>query len=190
MRHRTPIHFDETLLDRSLDPHHRDVLADDWPHYWRSGLLGIELLSRAVVLSAGQFDRLEDANRRIVATLVARTLEVLNRQYVRRLPAMSEFLRSILPIAYVAFDELWIQIDRSHWDRWTYDCQGFIDALKQTGMLVRGDELEGLHAHADEFVETRSGFARLRPRLNEANLDSDPVHQFLCAYDTCFPNLA
>lgn len=197
---RPPVTFDGSLFERRLDAVARGVLREDTSNLWSDDQHALPNLVRSAVLVPLRFDELDEDNRYIVFALVDHILEQLRRDYVRRVPKDDlpehRSLKVNYPVAYVASPELWEEIvtlarvqgsdGAPVLNRAAAVLGRFLREASGSGRLTKGDELELLLEHAEDYREDLARTLRRRPVLDEADLDSDDMHAFLCAFETCF----
>jgi hypothetical protein len=197
---RNPTPHDPNALNRELDPRARGLLRDDTPHYWKENIHALSNLSNSPVLHSEFFDALTDDNKKVVIARVEHVLDVLGQQrYLRKdPPPQAVNLRTFQfpSVIYVRTDGMWKEIlglvARAVAGGGTMtdperELSDYLDAGYETGDLVKGSYLDGCLKRGRDYSETPGVVRNNRqPILNVGKLDSDDVHAFLCAYETCF----
>jgi hypothetical protein len=172
-------------------------LRDDTPNYWKENLHALSNLSGSQVLRPWTFDELTEANKWVVIAHVAHILEVLNKRYVRRVPPPEMDLWQLRNrVLFVRNEEMWGKIlelakrpgagGATATDAAARDLLDYLDAGLSSGDLVEGSLLEKCLEHGRSYSEALEIACQRQPIFNVNNLDSDDVHAFLCAYETCF----
>jgi hypothetical protein len=196
---RPPVQPDRRALTRRLDRSAHGHLRADTPNYWNENVHALSSLAFARVLEPSVFDALAEVNKTIIIARVARLLEVLRSEYLRRTPPPSTkawhlHRRSAI---YVGSQQLWDRIERlaeapgvdggTATHEAARQLADLLDAARAAGELVFGDELEACLERGRAFVTDSRTAASLIPILDASNLDADDVHAYLCAFDTAFP---
>ncbi len=195
---RPPVQPDPRVFKRRLDRSARGLLRDDIPHYWKENVHALSNLASARVLELSVFDGLAEVNKRIIIARVARIVEILRSEYLRKIPPPGtkawHFHRS--STIYVHSQEIWDRIEHlaaapgvdggTATHEAARQLADLLDAGKVAGELVFGDELEACLEHGRAFLTDPRTAASLVPVLDLSNLDADDVHAFLCAFDTAF----
>lgn len=196
---RPPVQPDRRAFNRRLDRSAYGLLRADTPNFWNDHVHALSNLAFARVLEPSVFDALAEVNKKIIISRVARVLEALRSEYLRKTPppdtkAWHFHRRSAI---YVDSQQLWDKIERLAGapgvDGGTVTHEAarqladLLDAAVTAGQLVFGDELEACLERGRAFVTDPRTAASLVPILDVSNLDADDVHAYLCAFDTAFP---
>jgi hypothetical protein len=195
---RSPVPQDPNALRRDLDPRARGLLRYDTPNYWGEDVHALSNLSRSQVLRPRTFDELAEVNKRVAIAHIKHVLDVLNKSYLRRVPPPGMDLWQLQnhPVLFVRTEEMWGKIlelakrpgagGGTATDSAARDLADYLDAGLGNGDLVHGSDLEECFEHGQRYSEPLETACHKQPILNIDNLDSDDVHAFLCAYETCF----
>ncbi len=195
---RNPTPHDPNALIRDLDPHARGLLRGDIPNYWAENVHALSNLAYSQVLDPWVFDKLTEVNKQVVIARVKHILDALNERYLRKLPPQEMNLWQLLnhPVLYVRSEDMWRWILQlaarpgagggTATDSAARELSDYLDAGLANGDLVHGSDLEECFEHGRSYSEVLQTARHRQPILNVDDLDSDDVHAFLCAYETCF----
>jgi hypothetical protein len=198
---REPITYDLELFQRDLDPAARGVLREDIPNYWKADLHALSHLTTEQVLRPWTFDELPEENKFIVISLVRHVVDVLNHRYIRKEPVKVKHLETMwqfrgnFPILYVSNEAMWNELvrlasvpgaDGAISAPAAKELDEFLDRGLEQGSLVSSRYLEQCLEHGRGYYEDFAQSASRSPVLDMNDLNSDDMHAFLCAYDSCF----
>jgi hypothetical protein len=195
---RNPTSNDPNALSRNLDPHARGVLRGDIPNFWAKDAHALSRMTYEQVLHPEVFDNLAEVNKRVVIARVKHVLDILYKNYFRKEPPPNVQVWPIrnFPVLFVRTEDMWRHIleltakpgadGGIATDPAAAELVNYLDTRIKNGDLVDGKYLEECFEHGKNFLEDPKIASQRQPILNLSDLDSDDVHAFLCAYETCF----